>query len=530
MKQLALVGLSLIIAAVTGCACPLPSISKTTTSGTVGGNLNLYGTDPFTLDPALAADGVSNEYILQIFSGLVKLDDNLEPVPDIASGWDISPDGLTYTFHLRQDVSFQDGRKVTASDFIYAWERAASPSTGSTTAATYLGDIQGVSDMLAGRNKSLSGVAAADDYTLRVRLTSPRSYFLAKLSYSTSFVVDSKNVAKGQTWWQQPNGTGPFRLKEYTHGQQLVLERNDLYYGERAQLNSVTFALLAGVPLDMYELGKLDVTGTGLYYYDRVTDPANPLHEELTIIPQLSLEYIAFNCSQPPFDDANIRKAFSMAVNKVKLVSLLYRGTVSPAAGVLPPGMPGFNEYLIGLAFDTGRAKELIAASRYGGVANLPPITLTTSGYGGTISAELEAIIYEWQVNLGVDVEVRELDPEYFNYNFKTERDQLVYFGWSADYAHPQNFLEVLFGTGSYYNTGDYSNPAFDKLLAEAAVEPDTAKSLAKYQQAEQLLVQDAACLPLWASNAYILTKSYVRGYKPNALGFVMLNKVSLTK
>jgi oligopeptide transport system substrate-binding protein len=195
-----------------------------TTSGTVTtstssfgtGNLNLYNIDPFTLDPATASEATSQGYIQQIYSGLVTLDDKLNPVPDIAASWKIDTTGKVYTFTLRKDVQFHFGRQVTAGDFKYAWERACNPQTGSQTALTYLGDIVGASEMLAGTATSLSGVRVIDDYTLEVTITASHPYFLYKLGYSTAFVVDKYNVDQGANWWQTPNGTGPFKLKSWT--------------------------------------------------------------------------------------------------------------------------------------------------------------------------------------------------------------------------------------------------------------------------------------------------------------------------
>ncbi len=180
-----------------------------------GGVLNLYGIDPITLDPAISGEATSHEYIMQIFSGMVYLDDDMMPAPDIAQRWQVSEDGRTYTFYLRQDVKFHNGRSVRAEDFKYSWERAADPATGSMTAPTYLGDIVGVKDVLAGKTKDIGGVKVIDDYTLQVTIDAPKSYFLAKLTYPTAFVVDSANVKSGEKWWRQPNGTGPFKLRQW---------------------------------------------------------------------------------------------------------------------------------------------------------------------------------------------------------------------------------------------------------------------------------------------------------------------------
>jgi len=488
--------------------------------------LNLYGIDPLTLDPAVSGEMTSHEYIMQIFGGLVCPGDKLEPAPDIAQSWQVSNGGKTYTFNLRQDVKFQDGRQVKAGDFKYSWERACAPETGSQTAATYLSDIVGVKEVLSGRTKEISGVRVIDDYTLEVTIDAPKAYFLSKLTYPTAFVVDRANVESGGEWWRNPNGTGPFKLKQWEENKLLVLEKNELYYRELARVNLVAFQLWGGVPMNMYETGGIDVTSVYLDYVDKVTDEKGPFYRELSIVPELSFFYIGFNATKPPFDDVNIRRAFSQAIDKDKLVSLVFKGMMRRADGILPPGMPGYNEALLGLDYDVDRAKELIASSRYGDVSQLPPITITTMGWGGLISPELEAIVHQWRENLGVEVEVRQLEPERFFYYLREEKDEMFHIGWVADYPHPQDFLDVLFHTGADNNYGEYSNPEVDALLDRAGVEQDNALSLALYQQAEQLLVEDAACLPLWFGQNYILVKPYVEGYRLNPLGFAMLNEV----
>jgi oligopeptide transport system substrate-binding protein len=490
--------------------------------------LNLYGTDPLTLDPAVSAEMTSHSYVMQIFSGLVRLDDNLEPVPDIAQRWQISDDGSTYTFYLRQDVRFHNGRKVKTDDFKYSWQRACDPNTGSLTAATYLGDIVGVREVLAGETKDISGVMVIDDYTLQVTIDAPKSYFLSKLTYPTAFVVDRANVESGGGWWREPNGTGAFNLKQWDENSLLVLEKNEIYYGELAKVNFVVFQLWGGMPMNMYETGKIDVTNVYRSYIDKVTDESAPFYRELVIVPELSFSYIGFNCSKPPFDDVNIRRAFSQAIDKDKLVSLVFKDMVEQADGVLPPGMPGFNEDLSGLNYDIDRAKELISASKYGDVSELPLITITTAGWGGLISSGLEAIVYQWRQNLGVEVKVRQLEPQRFLYHLKQEKDEMFYIGWIADYPHPEDFLDVLFHSGTDNNYGDYTNPEIDALLEMAGMEPDSNLSLALYHKAEQELINDAACLPLWFGENYILIKPYIKGYNLNPMGLAMLNSVSV--
>jgi len=490
--------------------------------------LNLYGVDPYTLDPAVSGDATSHEYIVQIFGGLLRPGDDLSPAPDIARRWDVSDDGLVYTFHLRSDAVFHDGRSVDAGDFKYSWERACHPDTASQTAPAYLGDIMGVDEMLSGDAESISGVEVVDDYTLRVTIDEPKSYFLSKMTYPTSFVVDSDNVAEGGEWWRQPTAPGPIKLKSWEERDSLVLGRNGRYYGEVAGVDLVNFQLFGGIPMNMYELDEIDVAGVSISYIDKVTDERGRFFQDLSVVPELSFSYIGFNCAQPPFDDPDIRRAFTYAVDKDKLVSLVYRDMVQKADGVLPPGMPGFNAGLNGLDFRVSRAEMLIRGSQYGDVANLPSITLTTMGWGGNISGGLEAVISQWRDNLGVEVEVRQLEPELFLYHLAEEKDEMFYLGWVADYPHPQDFLDVLFRSGAENNHGEYSNPEVDTTLdlANVALEGDV--SLALYGQVEQMLVDDAACLPLWFGKNYVLVKPHVQGYELNPMGYAMLNRVSI--
>jgi oligopeptide transport system substrate-binding protein len=219
-----------------------------------------------------------------------------------------------------------------------------------------------------------------------------------------------------------------------------------------------------------------------------------------------------------------------MAIDKDKLAALVFRGTVSKAEGIVPPGIVGFNEGLEGLGFDAAKARDLIRQSKYGDVSKLPPITLTTGGEGGAVSGLLQAIISEWRENLGVNVKVRQLEPERYFYFLKNEKDQMFDLGWIADYPHQQDFLEVLFRTGVDINYGEYSNPEVDALLDQAGLEPDAGKSIELYRQAEQKLVEDAACIPLTFGRNYYLVKPNVKGYQVSPLGFAMLNEVSIER
>jgi oligopeptide transport system substrate-binding protein len=280
----------------------------------------------------------------------------------------------------------------------------------------------------------------------------------------------------------------------------------------------------------LYELGQIDVTQVSEYNVERAMDENGPFYKELTVYPELSCFYIGFNTQKPPFDDVDVRRAFCYAIDKEKIMKIIFKDTVTPANGILPPGLPGYNPNLQGLTYDVVKAKSLIAASKYGSASNLPPITITDSGLGGDIDEYLGAMIQDWKENLGVQVSVRQLEPEIYNYHLKDEVYQMYVWGWIADYPDPQNFLDILFHTGADYNIGNYSNPEVDTLLDRAGTEQDQEARFALYQEAEQKLVDEAACLPLYFPKTYILVKPYVKNYELNVQGVPTLNEVTVNE
>ena len=485
---------------------------------TAGGTFRRLWADPPTLDPHLTSDTTSAFLVVEIYSGLVTLSTDLQLVPDIAERWDISSDGLVYTFLLRPEAKFHDGTPVTARDFKWSMERAANPDTASPVADTYLNDIVGAEDVFEGRATDISGIKVIDDHTLQITIDEPKAYFLAKMTYPTAYVLDRENVeAGGRNWFDEPNGTGPFRLKEYKIGERIVLERNDLYYREPANLDSIVMNLAGGQAMAMYENDEIDITGIGLFDLDRVQDPTNPLKKELVVAPpNFNISYIGFNTSMPPFDDLKFRQALNHAIDKELIAKEVLSDLVVPAYGILPPGFPAYNSGIEGLRFDADLANQLLAESRYASPDDRPPIVVSVPGTGGTIGLDLEVVLEMWRQVLGVDVEIQQ--EEWATYLQDLNRSRFQAFagiGWEADYPDPQDFLDILFHSESSINHGAYSNPEVDSILEEARVEQDVVQRTDLYRQAEVMIVQDAAWVPLWyQGERYVLIKPQVQGYE----------------
>jgi ABC-type oligopeptide transport system substrate-binding subunit len=482
-----------------------------------GGVMTRLFRDPPTLDPHKTSDTTSAFIIGEVFSGLVTLNTDLQIVPDIADRWEISDDGMVYTFHLLPDAKFADGKSVTAQDFVYSLNRAADPALASPVARTYLSDIVGVTQVLDGEATEISGVKAIDDGTLEITIDAPKVYFLAKLTYPTAFVVDRSNVESGgQNWTDSPNSTGPFMLKEYKIGEHLILERNDNFYREPAYIDQVVFNLAGGQAMALYENDEIDITSVGILDLERLQDPNEPLSAELKVVPpRLSTSYVGFNVNEPPFDDVHFRRALNFAIDKELIANEVYAGLIEPAYGILPPGFPGYTDSIEGLKFDEEAAKAELAMSKYADPATRPRIVLSVSGTGGDVGIGTQVILEMWETTLGVEVEIQQVEWATYLQDLNQRKFQIFLLGWQADYPDPQDFLDILFHTDSETNHGAYSNPDVDALLKAANTERDGSKRVALYNQAEQLIIDDAAWVPLWyEGEGHVLIKPHIKDYR----------------
>ena len=499
-----------------------------------GGRLVRLYVDPPTLDPHLTTDATSAQIIIEVFGGLVTIDPDLKVVPDLARDWSISEDGTVYTFYLRPEAVFHDGKPVTAEDVRWSLERATNPLTESPVVDQYLGDIVGVDQKLSGDATSVSGVRVVDEHTLEITIDAPKSYFLSKLTYPTGFVLDRENVESDpKRWFRRPNGTGPFQLTEYEVGETLVLTRNPSYHLGAAHLDEVSMILSGGTSMLMYENDEIHLSGVGLADLDRILEPDSSLNDQLiTAPPSFSISYIGLNVDEPPLDDPKVRQALNLAVDKREISSIVLADLVSPADGILPPNFPGFNPDLKGYDFDPERARQLLAESKYGDdLENLPPITMTTPGsFGATVSLDMEVVLQMWKKNLGIDVNFQQTEYAIFLKDLNKRRFQMFDSGWIADYPDPENFLDILFHGGSSNNHTNYSNPTVDDLLEQARTETDESRRFDLYHQAEQMIIDDAPWVPLWYSGErYLLVKPYVHDYLLTPLYIPRLRHVYLT-
>jgi len=482
-----------------------------------GGIFLRLGADPPTLDPHLTTDVNSAVYAVEIYSGLMTIDRNLAIVGDLAESWEVSPDGRTTTFRIHPYAKFHDGREVTANDIKWSLERAADPLTEAFNASVFLNDIVGVTQKLSGASTAISGIQVINDSTVTITIDAPKPYFLSKLTYPVSFVLDQQNVESGRDWIFEPNGTGPFKLAEYRPGEVLRLEKFDGYHLGPAMIDGVEFLISGGNSMLMYENDELHITGIPLSLLDGILDPSSALRSEVVAAPpQFDIDYFGLNTTEPPFDDIKIRQAFNYAIDRQTLASTLLEDLVVPAAGILPPGFPGYNPDLQGYEYDPEKALRLIQESKYGALDELPRIILTLPGnFGAGVSPSIEAMLAMWGENLNVDIQLQQTEWATFLQDLHQNRFQMFGgLGWIADYPDPENFLDVLFHSKSNNNQSEYNNGQLDVLLERARVELDESARFELYHQAEEIIVYDAPWVPLWHSNGgSVLIKPNVNDY-----------------
>ncbi|HVB64483.1 MAG TPA: peptide ABC transporter substrate-binding protein [Nitrolancea sp.] len=502
---------------------PNPSGDQTLTLS--GGSV-----DPPTLDPALVRDADSSFIDRQIFRGLVGLTPALNAQPDLAEKVDLSADKKTYTFHLRAGIKFQSGKPIRAGDVQYSIERATDASIarqagGSIPALTFLSDIVGVADHAAGRSAKVSGIKVIDDSTLTITLTHPVANFLVKLAGTPAAVVEQSDVARGAGWWKKPDASGPFGVAQWDPGKQLVLSGNRNYLPSPPTLKTVTilFGVNAADPLTLYERNEVDAASVPADAVDRIQAPNSPYQQQLVVEPLLSESYVLLNPNIAPFNDINVRKALIMAFDRSKIATVTYDGHVRVANGIVPSGLQGAAWTATIPKYDPAAAKALLAQTTLN--ANSAPLTLYTSGDYAPIAMKLQ-----YQSNLGLNSDVVQLEFQDYINDITARKLPALTLDWVADYPDPEDFLRTLFYSTSTENYIGYNNPKVDQLLDQAGAESDPSKRQALYEQAQQLIIDDAVVIPVYDDVQFELIKPHVHGLDVTPIGLLGLETVWLTK
>jgi oligopeptide transport system substrate-binding protein len=473
--------------------------------------------EPLTLESGLAGDDITSFVIGQLMEGLLEVDEAWGIIPALARRWDVSDDGRRYTFHLRLGWTWSDGNPLTADDFEYAWKRNLSLATTSP-AGLLLYVIENGRAFAEGKAAAEAvGVRAMDAQTLEVRLDKPAAYFPQLLTHPVTFPLPRWAVeGVRQPWTDVENfvGNGPYRLLEWIKGERLAFTRNPGYRGLwRGNAERIEAPVISEVPalLGAFDAGTLD----GISLLNATPETTNALRaryrRRFSSVPVLSTFYLWFNAGRPPFDAADVRKAFIHAVDREALLRATAGGRYRTAkGGFLPPGMAGHTP-TIGLGHDPERARTLLAAAGFEGGQGFPGVELVYTGEPARspLASFLERA---WAEVLGV--RVRPVGVTWSEFVRRRDHDPagIAVSGWSADYPDPDNMLRVPFHSREGMNSIRWNNPQFDDLTERAAATPDRKERVELYRQADWILVADeAVVMPLGYSLGPQLVQDYLR-------------------
>ena len=481
-----------------------------------------YKDDISTLDPAIGYDWQNWSMIKALFNGLMDYEAgtyNLEP--DLAKSFTISPDGKIYTFKLREDVKFHNGRKLTAEDIKYSIERAINPKTQSPGQG-FFWSIKGFDEMVAGKTTQLSGMTVIDPYTLKIELSRPDATFLHVMAINFAFAVPKEEIEKyGQDFGKHPVGTGAFKMKEWKLGQHVVYERNPDYYKTGLpRLDKIVFEVgqEPTVALLRLQRGEVDILGDGIPPARFLQVKNDPQNADLIIEGgQLHTGYVSMNVRIKPFDNKKVRQAVNMAINKQRICKIINNRAV-PANQPLPPAMPGYDKNYKGYAFDPVKAKALMAEAGF-------PDGVTTELYANNTdpNPRIAQAIQRDLAEIGIKAEIKTLaQSTVIAAGGEEDQAPMIWSGgmaWIADFPDPSNFYGPILGCGGAvkggWNWAWYCNDKLDALAAKADAMSDPAMKAEREDLWRSIFIQlmdDAPWAPVFNEQRFTMRAARLGG------------------
>lgn len=491
------------------------------------------GPNPETLDPALNSAVDGGNYLLFAFDCLLNVDQDGKIVPGAAESWEASDDGLTWTFHLRKGLKWSDGSALTAADYEYSWKRVADPNTAAPYGETVLGMVKGYDEAMAGNLDALA-VKATDDTTFVVELSSPCVFFDKLAAFATLSPVNKASVEKnGEAWATSPDTyvcNGPFYISEWVPDSHITFSKNPNYWNASAvKLDSIK-CLLMEDPNASYSAYQ---TGEAKMIKDVPTEeiPSLDGNEEFHIDPLLGTYYLSINLTEDQFKDSKVRQAMSLAIDRNYVAETLMQGTYSAASNFIGTGVldwdgsafmdnaNGGKPYIDNSNFDANleQAKKLMEEAGYPNGEGFPTITYTTNdaGYHKAIAEYLQQA---WK-EIGITLEVNIVEWSSFTPMRRAQEYDTARNGWVFDYNDPSNMLDLLYSTNGN-NDGKYSNKDFDAAMDKARSETDPETRSGYLHEAEDVLMQDAACIPLAYYNDFYLCSKDITGWWHSPYGY----------
>ena len=531
----------------TGAANATSEAADAAEAGSNGFTVQL-GPNPETLDPALNAAVDGGNTLITIEEPLLIIDENNEVKPGQAESYEVSDDGLTWTFHMRDGLKWSDGSDLTAADFEYSFKRLASPDTAAPYAETVVGMIDGYQGAIGNPDEdgntttdpdwdALNVHASEDGKTLTVQLSYPCSYFDKLASFvATSPVQQATVEANGDAWCTEPDTyvcNGPYMITEWTPSERIVLSKNPYYVGgwDSSKIVSDTITLLlledSSASYAAYNSGEAqlvkDVPTDEIPSLTRAEDGGDFYLDEI-----MGTYYISLNDQEEPFTDVRVRKALSLAIDRDYVANTIMQGIYTPATALVGPGIVDENGYFMDNAnggepyisddyeANLEEAKSLLAEAGYPDGEGFPTITYSANDAGYHIPVA-EYVQQAWG-DLGITVNIDKVEWASFLPLRRAGDYDISRNGWSMDYNDPSNMLE-LFTTNNGNNDGKYANPEFDQVIEDSRV-ADKTTHFEKLHEAEDILMNDAACIPVAYYNDFWLQSPSLKGTWHSPYGY----------
>ncbi len=491
------------------------------------------GPNPETIDPALNSAVDGGNMLLHTFECLLTVDQDGKLAPGQAETWETSEDGLTWTFHLRDGLKWSDGSALTANDFVYSWRRVCDPMVAAPYAETVLGMVEGYEDAIGGNLEAL-GVEATDDSTLVVHLSQPCSYFGSLAAFATLSPVQQATIdANGDGWAVNADTyvcNGTFYISEWVPGSYIMCTKNPNYWNADAiKLDGIKFNLIedANAAYSAYQTGEV------LFIKDVPTEeiPSLEGNPEFYVDPIIGTYYLSLNTQREPFNDPKVRKALSLAIDREYVAGTLMQGTYSAASNFMGPGWidtdgsqfidnaNGGKPYIDTTNHEANveEAKKLLAEAGYPDGAGFPSISYSTNdaGYHKVVAEYLQQAWAEIGVELQVDiVEWASFTPMRRNGDYDAARN-----GWVGDYSDPSNMLDLLYSNNGN-NDGKFNNAEYDAAMDTSRTTLDAAERSAALHKAEDIIMNEAGCVPVAYYNDFWLQSSKITGMWHSAYGY----------
>ena len=519
-----------------------------------------------SLYPLNVTEVTGHRIITQVYEGLVAFSQqDLSIVPVLAEKWEVDSSAKRFTFHLRHGVRYHDdpcfaggkGREVNASDFKYCFTKLCEADANNQGYQFYQGRIKGADAYYESTQKKqplaegVTGVKVIDAYTLEIELEQPFAGFLNLLALPFADVYPKEAVDKyGMDMRSKCVGTGPFYIKAIKDDQSVTLARNDYYWGKDSLGNQLPY--LDGVRISFmkdqkaellqFKKGNMDLMyKPPLEMMDEIKssdDVLTPEYKQYVLqgLPTLSVQYFGFLNTDKIFSNKNLRVAFNYAIDRRKIVEYTIKGAGVPAVhGMVPPGMKGYDTKVVrGYEYDPAKAREFMVKAGYPNGKGMPAINLQINSGGGANMQVAEAIQKMLQENLNIAVNITSMPFAQHLENVETGKAQFFRSGWVADYPDPENFLTLFYGKHipanpaerSYLNSSRFHNAQYDEVFAEALRTVDDDKRNLLYLKADQIMIDDAAIMPIYYYKDYRLLQPNVHNFPQNAMEYRVMKEV----